>query len=150
MYVKCRLTGSYSEPATTTLVGITIRKCFRAKKDDGAKASSDPKRPWRTNSNKEKLVRIDCELKQHLDKASHYISPMEDIEMQELVDKCQAETLVAPPVSGDRLRETVEAAKKNLTNFQYRKVENTTATAILSDAHELEPKPVAKETEPLF
>lgn len=100
---------------------------------------SDPKRPWRTNSNKEKLVRIDCELKQHLDKASHLITPMGDKEMQDLVIRCQAETQVAPPVSGDRLRDTVDAAKKNLANFQYRKVENTTATAILPDAHMLEP-----------
>lgn len=114
-----------------------------------AKTILDPKRPWRTNSNKEKLVRIDCELKQHHDKASHLITPMDTEDMQELVKTCRAETLVAPPVLGDRLRDTVNAAKRNLTNFQYRKVENSTATAILPEAHELEAFPVAQELENL-
>ncbi|KOB76510.1 Uncharacterized protein OBRU01_01738 [Operophtera brumata] len=117
-------------------------ECRRAKKecnDDLAQKIIDPKRPWRTNSNKEKLVRIDCELKQHHDKATDLLTPMDTEDMQELVKTCRAETLLAPPILGDRLRETVNAAKKNLTNFQYRKVENTSATAILPEAHELEP-----------
>lgn len=130
-----------------------LSECKRVKKectDDVGSVITDPKRPWRTNSNKEKLIRIDCELKQHLERATNLITPLTDNEMQELVDRCQAETLVAPSVSGDRLRETVDAAKKNLTNFHYRKVENTTATAILSHAHELEHTPSDLQAKPIL
>lgn len=100
----------------------------------------DPKRPWRTHSNKEKLHRIDGELKRHLEKSSQLIVPLADDDMKKLVKECQEETRAAPPVGINRLRDTVDAAKKNLPNFKYKKIDNTTATAILSEAHELNTK----------
>lgn len=113
---------------------------YRAKKevsDSIVLTGSDPKRPWRTNSSKEKLLRIENELKRHLEKASDKIIPMADGEMKELVKECHEESRDARPVTTDRLRNTVDAAKKNLPNFQYRKIENTTATAIFPDAHDI-------------
>lgn len=98
----------------------------------------DPKRPWRTNSTKERLLRIESEIKQHRDRAGEMMAPLADGHMKELVKECQEETRYARPVPADRLRETVDAAKKNLPNFQYRKIENSTATAILPKAHEAE------------
>lgn len=56
--------------------------------------------------------------------------------MANLIRECQQESASAPRVAADRLRDTVDEAKKNLSNFQYRNVYNSTATAILSDAHE--------------
>ncbi|XP_063837418.1 uncharacterized protein LOC135086596 [Ostrinia nubilalis] len=113
----------------------------RAKKDAADSivlSGSDPKRPWRTNSSKEKLLRIENELKRHIEKASDKITPLNDGDMKELVKECQEENRTARPVTTDRLRHTVDAAKKNLPNFQYRKIENTTATAILPEAHDFD------------
>lgn len=56
--------------------------------------------------------------------------------MKELLMECQQEIRAAPPVAADRLVDTVEAAKRNLPNFQYRRIQNTTATAIFPEAHE--------------
>ncbi|CAG9781932.1 unnamed protein product [Diatraea saccharalis] len=106
----------------------------------------DPKRPWRTNSSKERLLRIENEIKRHRERESDLIAPLADREMRELVNECRTETINARPVSAERLRNTVEAAKKNLPNFQYRKVENSTATAILPEAH-LEKDGTQRETE---
>lgn len=96
---------------------------------------ADPKRPWRTNSNKEKLLRVDSELKRHLEKSSQIIAPLAEQEMQDLVKECKDEGRVAPAVATNRLRDTVDAAKKNLPHFQYKQIYNTTATAILPQAH---------------
>lgn len=102
---------------------------------------ADPKRPWRTHSSKEKLLRIDNELKRHHEKASEVITPLPDCDMTDLVKECQQEGRESSGVGADRLRDTVNAAKKNLPNFQYRKIYNATATAILPDAHD----PVTKD-----
>ncbi|XP_075991199.1 uncharacterized protein LOC142986573 [Anticarsia gemmatalis] len=106
----------------------------------------DPKRPWRTNTNKEKLLRIDGELKRHLEKSSQLIVPLADTDMQNLVKECREEARVAPPVGITRLRDTVDAAKKHLPNFQYRKIENSTAVAIMPEAHDLSPKIVPNDS----
>ncbi|CAG4955071.1 unnamed protein product [Colias eurytheme] len=95
----------------------------------------DPKRPWRTQSSKEKLLRIDNDLKRHLEKASQAIAPIGDNEMRDLVRECQEETMNSPPVGADRLRETVDEARRNLPNFLYKKIQNSTATDILPTAH---------------
>lgn len=100
----------------------------------GKLISSDPKRPWRTNSCREKLLRVDLELKQYKEKTDQVITPLEEHKMKDLVKECQEESSVACPIGADRLRETVEEARKNLPNFQFRNVENTTATAILPNA----------------
>lgn len=99
--------------------------------------STDPKRPWRTNSCREKLLRVDLELKQYKEKTDQVIRPLEENKMKDLVKECQEESSVVPPIGANRLRETVEEARKNLPNFQYRNVENTTATAILPNAQSL-------------
>ncbi|CAG9558431.1 unnamed protein product [Danaus chrysippus] len=96
---------------------------------------ADPKRPWRIHSNKEKLLRIDSELKQHKEKSTNAIKPMEENDMKDLIKKCQEEALTAPRVGQDKLRETVDEARRCLPNFQYKKIENSTATAILPEAH---------------
>ncbi|XP_023940849.1 uncharacterized protein LOC112047821 [Bicyclus anynana] len=97
--------------------------------------AADPKRPWRTNSNKEKLLRIENELKQHIEKSITTTAPMDEQQMKELVKHCREETSSFPPVNPNRLRETVDEAKRNLPNFQYRIIENSTATTILPQAH---------------
>ncbi|KAM3968704.1 uncharacterized protein ACR2FA_013001 [Aphomia sociella] len=97
---------------------------------------SDPKRPWRTHSSKEKLFRIDSELKRHHEKATQMITPLTDGDMKDLVKECQQQSLALSTIPADRLRDTVDAAKKILPNFQYKKIENTTATAILAEAHD--------------
>ncbi|XP_052752671.1 uncharacterized protein LOC128201080 [Galleria mellonella] len=99
--------------------------------------TSDPKRPWRTHSSKEKLFRIDSELKRHHEKATELITPLADSDMKDLVMECQKQTFTACAVTADRLRDTVDSAKKNLPNFQYKKINNTTATAILAHAHDV-------------
>lgn len=98
---------------------------------------ADPKRPWRTHSNKEKLLRINNEIKYHQEKGSQSIAPMGEQDMKDLIKECEAETLLAPPVDADELKNTVDAAKRSLPNFQYRKIVNTTATTILPTAHEI-------------
>ena len=111
---------------------------YRAKKTNAEKViftGTDPKRPWRTNSNKEKLLRVDSELKRHQEKSSQMIVPLAEQEMQDLVRECKDEGRVAPAVGANRLRDTVDAAKKNLPHFQYKQIYNTTATAILPQAH---------------
>ncbi|XP_046976911.1 uncharacterized protein LOC124542983 [Vanessa cardui] len=99
--------------------------------------AADPKRPWRTNSSRDKLLRVDIELKQHRARAIQAVTPLEEEKMKDLVKECQEETLVSRPIGADRLRETVEEARKNLPNFMYRNVENSTAITILSNAHEI-------------
>ncbi|KAJ8737647.1 hypothetical protein PYW08_000242 [Mythimna loreyi] len=120
-----------------------LAESMRAKKENAEKilAGSDPKRPWRTNSNKEKLLRVDSELKRHLEKSSQVIVPLAEQEMQELVRECNDEGRVAPAVGANRLRDTVDAAKKNLPHFQYKKISNTTATSIMPLAHSFHAKP---------
>ncbi|XP_035458560.2 uncharacterized protein LOC118281865 [Spodoptera frugiperda] len=103
--------------------------------------SADPKRPWRTNSNKEKLLRVDSELKRHVEKSSEMIVPLPENEMQDLVKACREEGNVAPAVGSNRLRETVDAAKKNLPHFQYKKIYNSTATSIMPQAHAVQSQP---------
>ncbi|CAH2103566.1 unnamed protein product [Euphydryas editha] len=100
--------------------------------------SADPKRPWRTNSCKEKLLRVDVELKKHKEKANQAITPLEEDKMKSFVKECQEETLAVRPIGADRLREAIEEARKNLPNFQYRNAENTTATSILPNAQSLQ------------
>lgn len=96
----------------------------------------DSKRPWRINSNREKLLRIDGELKRHHEKASQLIHPMAEDEIKDLIKECEETIRVAPSaVTSDTLRLTIEAAKKNLPNFQYRSVNNSTATQIMCLAH---------------
>lgn len=110
---------------------------YRAKKaaENGLVTGADPKRPWRTNSNKEKLLRVDNELKRHLEKSSQMIVPLVEQDMQDLVKQCKDEGRVAPAVGASRLRDTVDAAKKNLPHFQYKHISNTTATSIMPQAH---------------
>ncbi|CAH0703537.1 unnamed protein product [Spodoptera exigua] len=103
--------------------------------------SADDKRPWRTNSSKEKLFRVDSELKRHMKKSSQMIVPLPEHEMQHLVKECREEGSVAPAVGANRLRETVDAAKKNLPNFQYKKIYNSTATSIMPQAHTVQTQP---------
>ncbi|CAH2209038.1 jg27198 [Pararge aegeria aegeria] len=98
-------------------------------------STADPKRPWRTNSNKEKLLRIENELKNHIEKSATTITPMDEQQMKDLVKECLEETLISPPVNSNRLRDTVDEARRNLPNFQYRTIENSTATTILPQAH---------------
>ncbi|XP_050683720.1 uncharacterized protein LOC126978727 isoform X2 [Leptidea sinapis] len=115
----------------------------RAKKEitgSLALTGPDPKRPWRTNSSKELLLRIDNDLKRHSEKADQAIAPMGDSELRDLIIECQDEALTGPLVGADRLRVTVEEARKKLPNFQYRKIENSTATCILPTAHTPKPK----------
>ncbi|CAK1588780.1 unnamed protein product [Parnassius mnemosyne] len=107
----------------------------RTKKECIEENSADVKRPWRTNSSKEKLLRIDVDLKRHLERGADLIGPLTDTDMQELVKTCLEKNAKSGPISADRLRETIDEARINLPNFQYRKVDNRTATAILSDAH---------------
>ncbi|PZC80033.1 hypothetical protein B5X24_HaOG215502 [Helicoverpa armigera] len=102
---------------------------------------ADPKRPWRTNSSKEKLLRVDLELKRHQEKSTEMIVPLADNDMQDLVKECREEWRVAPAVGPSRLRDTVDAAKKNLPHFQYKKIHNTTATSIMPQAHAFHAKP---------
>lgn len=112
---------------------------YRVKKqvaDKVISSATDSKRPWRTNSNKEKLLRINIELKQHHDRASQILTPLDEGTMISLIRDCKQESATAPKVAADRLRDTVDEAKKNLSNFQYKNVHNSTATAILHDAHE--------------
>lgn len=73
---------------------------------------ADPKRPWRTHSSKEKLLRIDNELKRHHEKASEVITPLPDCDMTDLVKECQQEGRESSGVGADRLRDTVNAAKR--------------------------------------
>ncbi|KAJ8737193.1 hypothetical protein PYW07_000464 [Mythimna separata] len=120
-----------------------LAEAKRAKKENAEKVldGTDPKRPWRTNSNKEKLLRVDSELKRHLEKSSQVIVPLAEQVMQELVKECNDEGRVAPAVGANRLRDTVDAAKKNLPQFQYKKIANSTATSIMPQAHAFHAKP---------
>lgn len=113
----------------------------RAKKEYSERTIStetDPKRPWRTHSNREKLLRINNELKHHHDKGSQKICPLDESTMRKLVQECEEEAQVASKIPATKLRETIDDAKKNLPNFQYRKIDNTTATMILPTAHNME------------
>lgn len=99
------------------------------------------KRPWRTNSNREKLLRIDSELKRHLENASQLILPLNEGEMRDLIKECQEEARVTTTfnvVAPDRLKATIDAARKSLHNFQYRIINNSTATHIMPTAHDKE------------
>nr|XP_013189249.1 unnamed protein product [Amyelois transitella] len=111
------------------------KKAKKENSDSVILTGPDPKRPWRTNSSKEKLLRIDSELKRHHEKSLDMIIPMPESEMKELVSECQEETLTAPPVGAERLRDTVEAAMKYLPNFQYKRIDNSTATSIMAESH---------------
>lgn len=120
---------------------MKVRFLYRAEKAYRARTistDSDPKRPWRTHSNREKLLRINNELKHHHDKGSQMICPLDESTMRNLVLECEEEARVTSKVSATKLRETIDDAKKNLPNFQYRKIENTTATFILPTAHNTE------------
>lgn len=55
--------------------------------------------------------------------------------MKNLVQECEEEAQIASKIPATKLRETIDDAKKNLPNFQYRKIDNTTATMILPTAH---------------
>lgn len=58
---------------------------------------------------------------------------MEEEKMNDLIAECREKARGAPPVGADRLRETVDEAMRNLPNFQYKSIPNSTATAILSE-----------------
>lgn len=58
--------------------------------------------------------------------------------MRKLVQECEEEAQVASKIPANKLRESIDEAKKNLPNFQYRKIDNTTATVILPTAHNTE------------
>lgn len=123
----------------TYLIKVDI--VHRAKKiynERTLSTETDPKRPWRTHSNKERLLRINNELKHHHDKGSHKICPLDENIMKKLVQECEEEAQVASKIPATKLRETIDEAKKNLPNFQYRKIDNTTATMILPTAHNTE------------
>ncbi|XP_063618167.1 uncharacterized protein LOC134791067 [Cydia splendana] len=115
-----------------------LAKGKRAKKEykESVLSGADPMRPWRTHTSKEKLLRIDNELKRHHEVGSQAIAPMADGDMRDLVKECQEETQLSAKISAERLRDSVDSAKRNLPNFQYRKIDNGTATAILPEAHE--------------
>ncbi|XP_030023961.1 uncharacterized protein LOC115442900 [Manduca sexta] len=98
--------------------------------------SPDPNKPWRTHSNKEKLLCIDNELKRHIQKAGDMTEPLSKEVMENLVKECREQNNDQPVIT-TRLRETVDEAKKNLPNFQYKKICNTTATKLLHDAHSI-------------
>lgn len=53
--------------------------------------------------------------------------------MRQLVRQCASEPAPAPTAYS--VREVVDAAKRNLPNFQYRRIENSTAIFIMPDAH---------------
>ncbi|KAL4717701.1 hypothetical protein ACJJTC_000850 [Scirpophaga incertulas] len=103
-------------------------------------SGTDPKKPWRINSTKEKLIQIDHEIKRHNEKAYDMITPLTEGEMKELVNECRETHFNSAPIPICTLRSTVEAAKKSLPNFQYKNIENTTATTILPDAHQISNK----------
>ncbi|XP_068619488.1 uncharacterized protein [Battus philenor] len=111
-------------------------KLTKMKLNDDANISTDPNKPWRTNSNKEKLLRINCDIERHLKKSTDLIVPLADVDMQQLVKNCEEESRNSTQVGAERLCETVDEARRNLPNFQYRIVDNSTATAILPEAHE--------------
>ncbi|KAH9628008.1 hypothetical protein HF086_017983 [Spodoptera exigua] len=117
------------------------KRSKKANSESVLMTSADDKRPWRTNSSKEKLFRVDSELKRHMKKSSQMIVPLPEHEMQHLVKECREEGSVAPAVGANRLRETVDAAKKNLPNFQYKKIYNSTATSIMPQAHTVQTQP---------
>lgn len=96
--------------------------------------TNDSNRPWRIHSNKEKLNRIENELKRHRDRASLSITPMEEEKMNDLLSDCREEASGAGVVAADRLRETVDEAMRNLPNFQYKHTQNSTAIAIFPNA----------------
>ncbi|CAG5008317.1 unnamed protein product [Parnassius apollo] len=107
----------------------------RTKQECIEENTADVKRPWRINSSKEKLLRIDGDLKRHLERGADLIEPLTDTDMQELVKTCLETNAKSGPINADLLRETIDDARMNLPNFQYRKVDNKTATAILLGAH---------------
>ncbi|XP_050361463.1 uncharacterized protein LOC126780795 isoform X3 [Nymphalis io] len=132
-YVPDRILIKENEKKLKELLAESKRK--KITRSDDTNLNADPKRPWRTNSSREKLLRVDIELKQHRERAIQAVTPLEEDQMKDLVKECQEETLVSRPIGADRLRETVEEARKNLPNFLYRNVENSTATAIMQNAH---------------
>lgn len=58
--------------------------------------------------------------------------------MRKLVQDCEEEAQIASKIPATKLRETIDDAKKKLPNFQYRKIDNTTATMILPTAHNMD------------
>lgn len=91
----------------------------------------DPKRPWRTHSCKEKLLRIDNEIKRHDEKASEPIKPLQEGHLTELITECNEERVRFPSIHPSRVNQAVEETKIMLSNFQYKHVENSTALSIL-------------------
>lgn len=61
--------------------------------------------------------------------------PLPDDEMQALVKQCVEEGDNISTISAEQLSEGIKDAKKSLPNFKYRKIENSTAIALLSGAH---------------
>lgn len=110
----------------------------RAYNERTISTESDPKRPWRIHSNKERLLRINNELKHHHDQGSQMICPLDEGTMKILVLECEEEARTTSKVQATKIHETIDEAKKNLPNFQYRQIENTTATIILPTAHNTE------------
>lgn len=81
-------------------------------------------------------MRINNELKRHHEKSSDAITPLPEFEMKNLVEQCLEISDQAPLlVSQEKLRDGVNSAMRDLPNFQYKKIENSTATAIFVDAH---------------
>lgn len=57
------------------------------------------------------------------------------MEMENLIKQCVEDENGVSPIAPERLRFDIDDAKKNLINFQYKTVRNSTATAILPNAH---------------
>ncbi|KAJ2954364.1 hypothetical protein O0L34_g2626 [Tuta absoluta] len=123
-----------------------IQQSKRSTKDVTAPVT-DPKRPWRTHSNQERLLRINNELRHHHEMASTCVVPLEETVIKSLIQEGEEANRSSPAVTGDKLREVVDSAKKHLPNFQYKNPENTTATTILPSAHEA-PNTVAPKVTP--
>ncbi|GBP89953.1 hypothetical protein EVAR_63747_1 [Eumeta japonica] len=95
-------------------------------------SDTDGKRPRRTNSMQEQVLRVDNELQYHHDKGSQSITPLPEEQIQLLIKECLERNSKGSPISGARLKEVVEQAKKSLPKFQYKKkIENSTALALL-------------------
>ncbi|KAI5636440.1 hypothetical protein NE865_10860 [Phthorimaea operculella] len=112
------------------------KRCTEVISSDVTAPVTDPKRPWRTHSNKERLLRVNNELKRHHEMGSQCIVPLEDTVIKSLIQEGEEVNRSSPAVPGEKLRDVVDSAKRNLPNFQYKNLENSTATSILPSAHE--------------
>lgn len=61
------------------------------------------------------------------------ITPLSDVEMKDLIEECAENSTEESLCTATKLKAIVDAARKDLPNFQYRNIENSTATKILGD-----------------